>query len=156
MRKPVWVAIGAATLVATVGGSVTDVGPWYQGLHFPPWKPPDWAFAPVWTVIFTLCTVVAIQSWDRAQTSSDKKRILALFALNSILNVLWSVLFFALHRPDWGLWEVGPLWLSVALLIAGLRNLYRPSTIMLMPYLIWVAIAATLNAYIVFNNPAFG
>jgi len=156
LRTPVVVAAGVATLVAAGGGSITDVGPWYQSLQFPPWKPPDWAFGPVWSVIFTLSTIVAIRCWDRAQTLGDKQRIIGLFALNYVLNLLWSVLFFSMHRPDWALWEVGPLWISIALLMLGLRRLYQPSTSMLMPYLIWVAIAATLNAYIVFNNPPFG
>ncbi len=155
LRKPVLVAAGVATLVAAGGGGVTDIGPWYQALQFPPWKPPDWAFGPVWSVIFTLCAIVAIRSWDRAETHEDKQCIIAMFVLNAILNSLWSVLFFGLHRPDWALWEVGPLWISVALLIVGLRRIYKPSTGMIMPYLIWVAIAATMNAYIVYYNPPF-
>jgi len=155
LRKPVWVATGVATLVAAGGGAITDVGPWYQALNFPPWKPPDWAFGPVWSVIFTLSAIVAIRSWDRAESKTDKQCIIAMFALNAVLNFLWSVLFFGLHRPDWALWEVGPLWISVALLILGLRQIYKPSIMMLMPYLVWVAIAAAMNAYIVFNNPTF-
>jgi translocator protein len=155
-RAPVLVAAGVAILVAGAGGAITDVGPWYQTLQFPSWKPPDWAFAPVWTVIFTLSTIVAIRCWEHSETLSEKQRVLGLFMLNAVLNFLWSALFFGLHRPDWALWEVGPLWFSVALLILGLRGLYKPTTAMLLPYLIWVAIAASLNAYIVVNNPPFG
>jgi translocator protein len=156
IRPPVLVATGAAIVVASAGGAITDVGAWYQTLQFPSWKPPDWAFAPVWTIIFTLCTIVAIRAWDGAETKSDQQRVIILFTLNSIFNFLWSALFFGMHRPDWALWEVGALWFSVALLILGLRRLYKPSTAMLMPYLLWVAIAASLNAYIVYNNPPFG
>jgi tryptophan-rich sensory protein len=147
--------MGVTMLVAAAGGAITDVGPWYQALQFPPWKPPDWAFGPVWTFIFTLCAIVAIRSWDSAETTEDKRRIVVLFTANALLNFLWSLLFFGLHRPDWAMWEVGPLWISVALLIIGLRKIYTPSTRMLLPYLIWVGIAASMNAYIVYHNGPF-
>ncbi|MES1161925.1 MAG: tryptophan-rich sensory protein, partial [Rhizobacter sp.] len=52
--KPVVVAAAAAISVAVLGALMTDLGPWYANLKQPPWKPPDWAFGPVWTTIFAL------------------------------------------------------------------------------------------------------
>jgi tryptophan-rich sensory protein len=88
---------------------------------------------------------------DRAQRS----RIIVLFCLNALLNVGWSQLFFGLRRPDWALWEVGPLWLSVLALLLGLRPISRVAMWLLVPYLAWVTFAAWLNLAIVQLNGAF-
>ena len=64
--------------------------------------------------------------------------VLALFTLNGLLNVLWSLLYFRLHRPDWALVEVVPLWLSILLLIMAFASW------LLTPYLVWVTFAANL------------
>jgi tryptophan-rich sensory protein len=76
--------------------------------------------------------------------------------LNGFLNLLWSLLFFRLHRPDWALEEVATLWLSIALLILVLVRTARLAGLLLAPYLVWVSIAALLNFEVVRLNPPFG
>ena len=46
----------AAWLIGTsvLGGLATEIGPWYFSLKQPSWKPPDWAFGVIWTIIFIL------------------------------------------------------------------------------------------------------
>ncbi|MGE0673386.1 MAG: TspO/MBR family protein, partial [Methylibium sp.] len=116
LLKPVLIAAAAALAVAGLGGLMTDLGPWYQRLVQPPWKPPDWLFGPAWTAIFALAAMAGVIAWRRAPRRTDREWMLALFALNGFLNVLWSLLFFRLHRPDWALFEVLLLWLSILLL----------------------------------------
>ena len=77
--------------------------------------------------------------------------MLALFALNALLNVLWSELFFGLQRPDWALVEVVPFWLSILALVVLLFPVSR-SGWALVPYLLWVAFAGVLNLAIVRLN----
>jgi tryptophan-rich sensory protein len=71
--------------------------------------------------------------------------MLALFALNGFLNLLWSLLYFRLRRPDWALIEVGLLWLSVLLLIVVLGRYSRTAAWLLAPYLAWITFAGALN-----------
>ena len=71
--------------------------------------------------------------------------MLALFALNGFLNLLWSLLYFRLRRPDWALIEVGLLWLSVLLLIVVLGRYSRTAAWLLVPYLAWITVAGALN-----------
>ena len=96
--KPMLVAAGAAVLVAVLGALMTDLGPWYRDLRQPAWKPPDWAFGPVWTVIFALAAAAGVIGWRHAPSRADRERLLLLFSLNGFLNVLWSLLYFRLHR----------------------------------------------------------
>ncbi len=152
LRPPVLTVAILAILVAAAAGLATDLGPWYRALRLPEWKPPDAAFGPIWTAIFTACAIAAVRCWDAADTVDARRRVVVLFAVNAILNVMWSVLFFALHRPDWAVWEVIPLWLSVLALLLGLRQLDRLVVPLLLPYLLWVGVAAAMNAQIVQEN----
>ena len=79
-----------------------------------------------------------------------------LFAANALLNVLWSELFFGLHRPDWAWLEVAPFWLSVLALMVFLWPVSRRSSWLLAPYLAWVAFAGYLNWAVVRLNGPFG
>jgi tryptophan-rich sensory protein len=154
--KPVAVAAASALAVATLGALMTDIGPWYASLKQPAWKPPDWAFGPVWTTIFALAAAAGVMGWRRAPARADRERMLLLFALNGFLNVFWSLLYFRLHRPDYALLEVPFLWLSVLALIVHLRRYARTASWLLVPYLVWVAVAALLNWETVRLNGPFG
>ena len=154
--KPVVVAAGAAIFVAVLGGLMTDLGPWYFSLKQPAWKPPDWAFGPIWTTIFALSATAGVIGWRRAPTSAQREWMLLLFAANGFLNVLWSLLYFRLHRPDWSLLEVPVLWLSVLALMLLLSRFAKLAAWLLAPYLVWVAIAAALNWQTVQLNGPFG
>jgi tryptophan-rich sensory protein len=149
------VAVVIATLVAAVGGLLTDIGPWYRNLHKPSWQPPDWLFAPAWTLIFALAATAGVLGWWAAPDVSARITLLALFAVNAILNMLWSWLFFRMRRPDWALLEVVPLWLSILALIVMLWPLSYHAGWSLLPYLAWVSFAAFLNWTIVRLNRPF-
>lgn len=153
--KPVAVAGGIAILVSVCGALLTELGPWYYALKRPGWQPPDWLFGPVWTTIFILATLAAVLSWQRARRPAQRRRIVLLFALNIAFNLLWSLLFFRLQRPDLALYEVPLLWLSIAALMFGLGPMSRTAAWVLLPYLVWVSFAALLNLEIVRLNAPF-
>jgi tryptophan-rich sensory protein len=153
--KPVLIAAGVAIIIAGLGGTLTDTGPWYQNLRKPSWQPPDWLFGPAWTLIFALATVSAVHAWRSARSRAQREWVIGLFALNGFLNVLWSTLFFALRRPDWALIEVVFLWLSILLPIVVFWRRARPASLYLLPYLAWVGFAAIRNLAVVGLNAPF-
>jgi tryptophan-rich sensory protein len=159
-RGPIWrpilLAAAWALGVALLGGLMTDLGPWYEGLSKPAWQPPGWLFGPVWTAIFALTALSGAAAWRRTRMARDRQLILILFLVNGTLNVLWSLLFFRLHRPDWALGEVLLLWLSVLILMIVLARFSRAAAWLLAPYLIWVAFAGFLNYTVVKLNAPFG
>jgi len=154
--NPVLVAAAAALVVAALGGSATDVGPWYQGLHKPVWQPPDLLFAPVWTVIYALTAYAGVMAWRRGRDRRQRLGLMGLFALNALLNVLWSDLFFKLQRPDWALIELVPFWLSILVLVLAVAPVSHQAAWVLTPYLAWVAFAGLLNLAVVRLNAPFG
>ena len=152
--KPIVLAAGVAILVALLGATVTDLGDWYQQLDKPPWQPPDWLFGPAWTVIYLLITIAALQGWQAAPPV-ERSWLIGLFCLNGFLNVLWSLLFFRVQRPDWASIEVILLWLSIVWLMVVLAR-YRPlAAWLLVPYLLWVGFAGYLNWTVVQLNGPF-
>jgi tryptophan-rich sensory protein len=154
-RRNIVIAVSAAFVVATTGGLLTELGPWYQALRVPAWKPPDWAFGPIWTTIFALTTWAGLRGWRDATDSSYRIRLLVLLALNAASNILWSVLFFKMYRPDWAFVEVWLLWTSVLGLLGLLGRTSRLSAALMVPYLAWVSTAAYLNYSIIELNGPF-
>ncbi len=154
-----WRTYAAAGLisfaVASVGGWATVIGPWYRRLKFPDWRPPNWLFAPAWTLIFALITASAGLAWNRARTPHERRDLVAAFALNGVLNMAWSLLFFRFRRPDWALVEVAGLWLSVVLAMVAAGRIRPSAGWLLAPYLAWVSFASVLNAAIVRLNAPF-
>ena len=153
--RAVLVAAAAATAVATIGGTMTDLGPWYHSLRKPDWQPPDAAFGIIWTAIFALAAASGVIGWRAAQSRAAREWMIGLFALNGFSNVLWSLLFFRVKRPDWALLEVFCLWLTIAVLIWFLARTSRLASWLLAPYLLWVSIAALLNYDVVRANAPF-
>jgi len=149
------ISFGCSLLVASIGASLTDIGPWYLALKQPPWKPPDGAFGIIWSTIFTLCAFSGWGAWQVSKTSAQKFAIVLLFAINAFLNIFWSWLYFNQHRPDWAMTELYFLWASVLLLIVGLWRCSKMSSLLLWPYLVWVTTAGFLNAATIELNGPF-
>jgi translocator protein len=152
---PLVISAAGAIVIAALGGLLTDIGPWYKNLKNPSWKPPDWAFGPIWTVILTLAAIAAAFAWNAAPHGAARMWMVGAWLVNAILHVMWSGLFFRWRRPDWALVEVLILWLSIVLLIAVIGRYSTAAALLLAPYLAWVAIAAFLNFEVVRLNGPF-
>lgn len=152
---PWLVGIAGATVVAVAGMMLTDIGPWYRALRKPSWQPPDWAFGPAWTLIFTAAVFSGVEAWTRAGDETTRTTVLVLFAINGLANMAWSWLFFTRKRPDWALLEIPVLWLSIATPIVVFLPFAPLASALLVPYLLWVSFAGFLNWTIVRLNPAF-
>ncbi len=148
------VAVASAAGVAVIGGVTTEIGPWYKRLNFPRLKPPDWAFGPGWTIIYVFIAASGVVAWDAAN-AQQRSLIVTLFAINAVLNMLWSPLFFKLKRPDWALYEWVPFWLSILALVIALFPIATLAGWLILPYLAWVTYAGWLNWRVVVLNQPF-
>jgi tryptophan-rich sensory protein len=136
-----WIVL--SFLVAGVAGAARP-GAWYRGIRKPSWNPPDWLFAPVWSVMYTLMGVAAWLVWkERGATSVQLA--LTMFIVQLLLNALWSWIFFGWHRMGAALVEVLVLWSAV---LATLLTFWQVTPLagkLLVPYLLWVSFASFLN-----------
>ena len=156
LSTPAIAAIAWAVILGGAGGLVTEIGPWYRNLKKPSWQPPDWLFGPAWTVILGLAAWAGYLAYMGAPDDSGRTIVITLFAANFVAHFLWSPLFFKFKRPDWALFEVVFLWLSVLALCVFLRPYSVFASWLIVPYLIWVSFAAILNLAIVRLNRPFG
>jgi tryptophan-rich sensory protein len=153
-KKPILVAIVIAVAVGMIGGLATEIGPWYLELTKPAWQPPDWLFGPMWTMIYIFTGVAGVRAW-RLGNGRQRGLFMSALTINCVLNVLWSILFFYMKRPDIALIEVALLWLSVLAMAMITWPYTKRASLLLLPYLIWVAIASYLNWTIVKLNGPF-
>ncbi|MEM3586842.1 MAG: TspO/MBR family protein [Candidatus Jordarchaeaceae archaeon] len=126
---------------------------WYQFLVKPLFSPPNWLFAPVWTILFLLMGIAAYIVWSEGWEKRDVKIALSVYGVQLVLNLLWSVLFFGLRSPFYGFLEITVLWMVIILNILVFYRVSRKAAYLLIPYIIWVSFAAILNYSIWQLNP---
>lgn len=134
----------AACFVAASSGAVFRPGQWYDDLAKPAWRPPNWLFGPVWAVLYCMIAVSGWLVWDTAGWAGAAFP-LALYAVQLVLNGLWSGIFFGLRRLGWALVEMVLLWLSIVGCIVTFHPINTAAAWLLVPYLAWVSFAMVLN-----------
>jgi translocator protein len=126
-------------------GSQSRPGEWYAALAKPAFNPPSWIFAPVWTALYLMMGIAAWLVWRRAGFR-DGGPALAVFAVQLILNGLWSWIFFGQHRIGAALVDIVLLWAAILACLALFWRRQPAAGALLLPYLVWVSFAAVLNA----------
>lgn len=137
------------TLAATVSTPSEDS--WYASLNAPTIAPPNWVFGPVWTVLYLAMGYSLYRIWER-KTSSNRKKAIAAFAVQMVLNVIWTMIFFNLQQIGLALAEIAVLWVSIVVMMLQFYKVDKVATYLNIPYLLWVTFATALNAmYYVLN-----
>jgi translocator protein len=148
LQQTIGLAVSMAVCFGAAGiGSILttpSIGGWYATLAKPAWSPPNWVFGPVWSLLYIAMAVAAWLVWRRVGFPRAASA-LNLFAIQLVLNVCWSAIFFGLHRPGLAFAEILLLWLAILTTMVAFRSLSRAAAWLLAPYLLWVAFAAMLN-----------
>ncbi|MBM7069730.1 TspO/MBR family protein [Actibacterium sp. 188UL27-1] len=139
----------AACCAAASTGAMFMPDQWYRDIDKPGWTPPDWVFPVTWTILYVAIAVAAA----RVAPLSENAYAMGFWALQMVLNALWSPVFFGLHKIKAGAIVVVCLWLAVLGAMVALWSLDTIAGILFVPYLIWVTIAASLNLTIWKLNP---
>ena len=134
-----------------IGGWLMDNGPqteWYRSLNQAPWTPPGWAFGVAWTSIMICFSIYMAYLYNL----KPGYKVLSLFTVQFVLNVIWNYIFFNQHFIGIGLLVIILLTIVVALFTFSYKEVLKAKTILILPYLIWLCVATSLNGYIFFNN----
>lgn len=123
---------------------------WYQNLSKAPWTPPGWVFGAAWTLIMVCFSIYLSMLWPKIE---QKSSLIVLIIVAWILNVTWNPLFFALHQVTIALITISFLLIVICLFLFKYWSNLRMSSLLLVPYIVWLMIATSLNAYILFKNP---
>jgi tryptophan-rich sensory protein len=120
----------------------------YNALDQPPFAPPGWVFGPVWTLLYVLIALAGWLVWR--QVGVDRSFVA--YAVQLVLNGLWTPIFFAGERYQLALVEIVVLLVAVVVTIAMFARRSRAAAWLLVPYAAWVGFATALNAGIVVLN----
>lgn len=125
---------------------------WYADLVKPFLNPPNWIFAPVWTVLYTLMAVAAWRVWEKRRKFEKTTSLLILYAAHLAVNSLWSITFFGLQLPGAALVVILLLLVMIFILMRSFYRIDKAAGLMFAPYFLWVLFASYLNASIFFLN----
>jgi len=144
--RPLFVFVPICLLVGWASGLVTEtsVATWYPTLAKPAWTPPNLAFPIAWTILYVLMGIAAALAWSAAGPGRRVQPMSA-FAVQLALNVLWTLLFFGLQNPLYGLVDILLLLAAIIATMLAFRRVSPWAAALLLPYLLWVAYATTLN-----------
>ena len=131
---------------AGIGGAVTTpkIATWYAALAKPNWNPPNWIFGPVWSVLYLCMAIAAWLVWRQGGLAGAATP-LALFAVQLVLNLAWSWLFFGFENPGLAFVDILLLWAAIAATMAAFWFRSTVAGLLFVPYLAWVSFAAVLN-----------
>lgn len=133
---------------AAATGIIFKPGQWYENLIKPGFTPPNWLFPVAWTLIYFLLAWVGY----RLSLIPGSQVVLALWAAQIALNVLWTPVFFGAYRIFTAMIIIALLWLVVAVMVLMALKLDVISGLLLLPYLAWLCVAAALNFFILRKN----
>ena len=139
-----WLALCFAVGIVASIFAAPAIPTWYAALHKPPLNPPNQAFGPIWTVLYTLMAVSAWIVW-KTRPSSCRRRGLHLFCIQLGLNFLWPWIFFGTHQMLTALFDLAALWAAILITILTFRKMSTTAAWLLVPYLAWVTFAGYLN-----------
>ena len=163
------IAIGALCLLLVaaiaVGGSLASASNtegWYADVTKVPWNPPNEVFGPAWTVLYVLIAAVGFLIWRAGYVGGGQpnaaRRTLGVYALQLVLNAAWTPIFFAgfpvIGEAAWwvALAVILALVVTVVWLMVSAAKWSRVAVLLLIPYLLWLLFASSLNVGIIVLN----
>lgn len=130
---------------AAIGATASaQAGTFYLQLARPPWAPPAWLFAPVWSALYFLMAIAAWLVW-RAHGFHRARGALGLFLFQLAANAIWTWLFFAWRQGALAFAEILLLWALIVATVVAFWRLQPLAAVLLLPYLAWVTFACALT-----------
>lgn len=123
---------------------------WYPILQKSPYTPPNVVFPVVWSILYLLMGVSVGLVAGTAHTA--KRMAISIFVVQLAVNFLWSILFFYMRNPLWGLIDIAVLDILVLLYMACSYRVHRVAAYLFVPYMVWLVMATYLNGYIFMHN----
>ena len=125
---------------------------WYTSIKQPSFTPPNWIFAPAWTVLYILIGISGGLLFHHRKTSRQHTLALRWYFIQLLFNFSWSYLFFAFQQIHWAFVDITALWISITFTITYCYRAKSLATYLLAPYWIWICFAAVLNGAIWYLN----
>ncbi|ARS27393.1 TspO/MBR family protein [Sphingomonas sp. KC8] len=149
------VLVPLVLLLGILSGWLANSGydnPWFNALQKPAIMPPGWVFGVVWSILYVLMGF-ALALIVSARGARGRQVALAFFAVQLILNLAWSPLFFAAHQVTAALALIGILLVVVVMTTWRFWRIRKIAGLLLLPYVAWLILATVLNFEVMRLNP---
>jgi benzodiazapine receptor len=149
-----WSRLIASVLICQLAGiigsvfTVSSIPDWYAGLNKPWFTPPNWLFGPVWITLYTLMGISLYIVWNKGLGNKNVRSAITVFGIQLFLNSVWSIIFFGIQNTFIALSEIIMLWIAILVTIIKFYRIDRRASLLLVPYIVWVTIAALLNYFV--------
>ena len=143
---------GFVTFSASFIGSIatiTSKEPWYSSLNKSGLNPPDWVFAPVWTILYLFMTIAIWSAWHKNYKDLN---IIYIYLMHLFFNTTWSIVFFVFHNIFAALINLIIIIGFIIILMIKYKKISNLSFILMIPYLLWCIYALTLNTSLYILN----
>jgi tryptophan-rich sensory protein len=125
--------------------TITGTGSWYRNIRKPSWNPPSWVFGPTWTLLYVLMGISLFLVWKGEEGVKKRDGAIVAWAVQLVLNLFWTIIFFNLHEIGWALVEIAALWVAIVVTIVLFSRVNKTAAMLLVPYLGWVTFAGILT-----------
>tara|TARA_B100000401_G_scaffold160976_1_gene107466 strand:- start:1964 stop:2437 length:474 start_codon:yes stop_codon:yes gene_type:complete len=122
---------------------------WYQSSKKAPWTPDGWVFGAAWSFIMICFSFFMSICLIKVE---HKKQLIGLFLVQWIINVMWNPTFFYFHNAVGGLVLILILTVLIGFIFINYLKTIKYYSLLILPYLLWLIIASSLNMYIVIFN----
>ena len=148
-------SIAACEAAGGIGAIFTTpaISTWYAALEKPAFTPPNAVFAPVWLTLYLLMGIAIFLIWRKGLNTEGVKPAFIIFWVQLIINIIWSVVFFGFESISGGLIVIILLLIAVIITIVQFFKVSRPAGGLLIPYIVWLGIATSLNVGVLILNP---
>lgn len=148
------IAVSICLVIGFLSGTstVTSIDSWFSTLNKPFFNPPNWLFAPVWTILYIMMGIAFALIWHRGKDHPIQKSAILFFIVQFVLNAFWSIAFFGMQNPILGLVVIVSLLILLIITFRKFKQIDRLAGNLLIPYIAWVSFATLLNAAIVILN----
>ncbi|MGY8942792.1 MAG: TspO/MBR family protein [Flavobacteriales bacterium] len=134
-----------------IGSWLMNNGPlsnWYTNLQQAPWTPPGFVFGIAWTFIM-ICFSIYL---GKLFTEDNTRKNRSIFLIQFVLNVSWNFIFFNQHLVLFALINILLLTSLLFVYFFKLSSVVNNYKYLLLPYMLWLCIATSLNLYILVHN----
>ena len=130
--------------------TIPSIPTWYSTLNKPSFSPPNYLFGPVWLTLYLLMGISVYLIWtSKNKLSQDNVK---LFFIHLFFNAIWSPIFFGAKNLSLALYIIFIIWLMIISMIVSFSRVNKISSLLLIPYLLWVSFATVLNFYLLVLN----
>ena len=124
---------------------------WYKNLKKAPWTPKPSVFGAVWSILYIIMAIALYLVWTNKKCYPYCSAI-KIFFIQLLLNLIWTTIFFRFKMPILALIDLVAIIVAAGYTYKEFIAIDKTAGNLLIPYLAWLWIAFTLNAYVVVMN----